>query len=585
MAELEGVRPAASQQESYRELTVAAVVLGVVIGAVMTAAFIYIALKLGFSMPGSTVAAILGFAILRGLMRRESIIENNINQTVASGVNNASAGIAFTLPALFILSTSNPELASFNPVSVILAAIAGSFLGIVVIIPLRKQMIEFDRLRFPSGTAVASLLRSPGAGVRQAKLLGGGLLVASLLHIPAYYGFIPDQLKIGDWLGLPHYLPISLGISFASIGAGLLAGRGGLPFVFGGMLAWWVLSPLSVNLGWVPDATTLGISADETWETWATAVLYSQMLRPLGIGILIGGALAGVVASLPALKAAIQGLAQAAATPGAMQEMSPRTLYLGIAGSVVVLFLAAVFADPDMSYWRAALTAIVGCIWLALAGLVVAQATGMTDISPISGMSLIGVTIMFFLSGGNVVTSIILGVAVSIGIGQCADMMSDLKAGHLIGARPRMQQIAQFSVAWIGVPVAVGVLYLIWNGPGFGPGNPDLSAPQGAALAAVMDGLQAGNTPVDKYLAGIGIGLAMGIYPISGMAVLVGLAMYLPFYITLTYGLGCFISMALERARGGPWMATTVVPLAAGFIIGEALVNLTLTLITLGTGT
>ena len=90
-----------SQQEEYRELTIASLVLGVVIGAIMTCAFVYIGLKLGFTMGGSTVAAILGFAVLRGAMGKGSIIENNINQTVASGVNNASAGIVFTLPALF----------------------------------------------------------------------------------------------------------------------------------------------------------------------------------------------------------------------------------------------------------------------------------------------------------------------------------------------------------------------------------------------------------------------------------------------------------------------------------------------------
>ncbi len=568
----------------YRELTVAAVVFGVAVGALMTAAFVYIALKLGFSMPGSTVAAILGFAILRGVLRRGSIIENNLNQTVASGVNNASAGIAFTLPALFILGAANPELAGFDPTAALLAAIAGSFLGIVVIIPLRKQMIEFDRLRFPSGIAVASLLRSPGAGQRQAKLLAGGFLVAAALHGPAYYGIIPDQLTLGTWVGLPSWLPVSLGISFASVGAGLLAGRGGLPFVFGGMLAWWVLSPLAMNLGWVPSAETVGVDRSEQWAAWANEVLYAQMLRPLGIGVLIGGALSGVIASLPALKAAVVGLSRASAVPGAMQELSPRFLLFGIVGALAILFAAAFLADPGMGIGRAVLTALVGTVWLALAGLVVAQATGMTDISPISGMSLIGVTIMFFLTNGNVATSIILGVAVSIGIGQCADMMSDLKAGHLVGARPRLQQVAQLSFAWIGVPVAIGVLYLIWNGPGFGPGNPDLSAPQGAALAAVMEGLSAGAAPVDKYLAGLGVGLAMGVFPISGMGVLVGLAMYLPFYITLTYGVGCFASIALERSRGATWMSSTVVPVAAGFIIGEALVNLTLTLVTLTAG-
>ena len=376
--------------------------LGVIIGATMTAAFIYIALKLGFSMPGSTVAAILGFAVLRGIMRRDSIVENNLNQTVASGVNNASAGIAFTLPALFILGAGDPAVGGFNPFSALLAAVAGSFLGIVVIIPLRKQMIEFDRLRFPSGTAVASLLRSPGAGARQAKLLGGGFLVAAALHVPAYYEIVPSQLPFGAWAGLPAWFPVSLGISFASIGAGLLAGRGGLPFVFGGMLSWWVLSPVTINLGWVPSATSLGVPADIEWQNWATGVLYSEMLRPLGIGVLIGGALSGVVASLPALKAAISSLSQASSLPGALQELNPRTLYLGIGGALVVLFFAAMLADPEMSFGRAALTAVIGCIWLALAGLVVAQATGMTDISPISGMSLIGVTIMFFLTDGNV---------------------------------------------------------------------------------------------------------------------------------------------------------------------------------------
>ncbi len=576
---------AGRDDEPYRELTFAAVAFGIAIGVLMTAAFVYIGLKLGFTMPASTVAAILGFAVLRGMLRRRSIIENNLNQTVASGVNNASAGIAFTLPAIFIIGAANPELAGFNPLAALLAAFAGAFLGIVVIIPLRKQMIEFDRLRFPSGIAVASLLRSPGAGQRQARLLVGGFLVAAALHVPAYYNLIPGELTIGAWLGLPAWLPIPIGISFASIGAGLLAGRGGLPFVLGGMLAWWGLSPLAINLGWVPSADALGVAHSADWFAWASDVLYAQMLRPLGIGILIGGALSGVVASLPALKAALVGLSQASSVPGALQELSPRVLAAGILGALLVLFLAATLADPDMSFGRSVLTALVGTIWLALAGLVVAQATGMTDISPISGMSLIGVTIMFFLTNGNVATSIILGVAVSIGIGQCADMMTDLKAGHLVGARPRLQQLAQLSFAWIGVPVAIGVLYLLWNGPGFGPTNPDLSAPQGTALAAVMEGLSAGAAPLDKYLAGLGVGLAMGIFPISGMGVLVGLAMYLPFYLTLTYGVGCFSSMVLQRVKGAAWMSATVVPVAAGFIIGEALVNLTLTLIALGTGT
>jgi len=566
----------------YRELTWAAVLFGVLIGAVMTAAFSYVALKLGFTLSGSTVAAIMGFAVLRGVLRKGSIVENNINQTVASGVNTASAGVAFTLPALFIMGED------FNIWSVIVAAIAGSFLGMVVIIPLRKQMIEFERLRFPSGIAVASLLKSPGAGARQAKLLLGGFAVSGLIHLLTGLELAPEELNFGAWMGLPPWVSLSVAISFASLGAGLLSGRGGLPFVFGGMLAWWLIAPVAVVAGLVPtigEMTNLTAHAGyEDWVTWD--VLYGQMLRPLGIGILIGGALSGVVASFPALKSAISSLAKASKTGGAgSDELPVQVLVVGIVLSFLVLFGAAVLADPSLGLGRQLLIAVVGTIWLALAGLIVAQATGMTDISPMSGMSLIGVTLMFFLSGGNVVPAIILGVAVCIGIGQCADMMGDLKSGHLIGAKPKRQQLAQLMVCWVGVPVAVGTIVLLWgDGGGFGPGNAELSAPQGTALAAIMESLQAGAAPLDKYVAGGAVGLALGLHPVGGLGVLIGLAMYLPFNITVTYGIGCAANLWLVRSKGERWIGDVLVPIAAGFIIGEALTSLGVVLYRLAMG-
>jgi putative OPT family oligopeptide transporter len=556
----------------YRELTIASAVFGVLLGALLTAAFTYVALKLGFTLSGSTVAAILGFAVLRGAMGKGSIIENNINQTVASGINNASPGVAFTLPALFLLGED------FDALSVILAAIAGSFLGIVVIIPLRKQMIELERLRFPSGIAVASLLKSPGAGARQAKLLAGGFAVAAAFHLATGTDILAEEIDFGAFMGLPPWASLAIAISFASLGAGLLSGKGGLPFVLGGVLAWWIIAPLAVTMGMVPGPAELTAAVESSdydqWITWD--VLYSQMLRPLGIGILIGGALSGVVASFPALKSAIKSLSSAAkAGPGGSDELPAGVLYWGMAAAFAVLLGAAILASPGLGIGRQLLTAMVGTIWLGLAGLIVAQATGMTDISPLSGMSLIGVTLMFFMSGGSVVPAIILGVAVCIGIGQCADMMQDLKSGHLVGATPRKQQLIQFCVCWLGVPIAVGVIFLLWgDGGGFGPGNPELTAPQGQALAAIMDSLQAGAAPLDKYLAGATIGLGLGIYPVGGVGVLVGLAMYLPFAITLTYGLGCVASIVLKKRKGDRWMSDTLVPVAAGFIIGEALTTL-----------
>ena len=170
----------ASSIEKYPELSFVGVAMGALQGVIMTASFVYIALKLGFGLAGSTVAAILGFVMLRGVMKRRSIVENNINQTVASGINTASAGVVFTLPALMLLSVDDPSLRDFPIGPLILSAMAGSLMGIVLIIPLRKQMIEFERLRFPSGVAVGTLLRSPGEGLSQGLILVSGAALAAL---------------------------------------------------------------------------------------------------------------------------------------------------------------------------------------------------------------------------------------------------------------------------------------------------------------------------------------------------------------------------------------------------------------------
>ncbi len=572
----------------YPELSIPAIVLGTLQGVVMTASFVYIALKLGFGLAGSTVAAIMGFVFLRGIMRRRSIVENNINQTVASGINTASAGVVFTLPALFLLSVGDPTLANIPVWPLCFAAVAGSLMGIVLIIPLRKQMVEFERLRFPSGTAVATLLKSPGEGLSQGMLLVGGALLAAGLTVLVNLAILPEELDLGHLVGLPAWAPFALYVSAANFGAGLLSGRGGLPFLAGGVLAYLIVAPAVVLLGWVP--APVGMEA-EALEGYYAGETYGQMLRPLGIGMLIGGALAGVFAALPAVTGAMKSL-QAAAKMAAEQgsspeEVPPALVGVGALGAFVLLFIAAWLATPELGLGTALLVAVVGSLWLGLAGIIVAQATGQTDISPLSGLALIAVTLMFFLTGGNVTAAILIGVAVCIATNQCADMMQDLKTGHLVGSVPREQQIAQLLLCWVGPFVAIGVLMLLWNAPGDGtPGfGPDstaclqqtgecLMAPQADVLRGIIEALQNSDAAVDKYVGGAVIGGALSVFPIGGVAVLVGLAMYLPFSITLAYGIGCFVAMGLERARGARFIGGKLVPVSAGLIVGEALTQL-----------
>ena len=590
---------------SYREVTFGAVALGVIQGAVMTAAFVYIGMKLGFGLPGSTVAAILGFAMLRGVGRRVfripgagSIVENNINQTIASGINTASAGVVFTFPALYLLGKGD----DINFPLIILSATAGSFMGIVVIVPLRKQMIEIERLKFPSGIAVATILKSPGAGMEKAVLLAAGFVVSLVITLATNFEFMPDTLEIGDWIrraidgpqtgaGGVLLAGTALSLSMANFGAGLLSGKGGLAFAVGGVLAWWVIAPFVAAQGWVPDGVA---GADLKWA------VYGNNLRPVGIGVLIGGALMGVVLSYPALKGAVKSLGAAAklakSGDATNDELSPRVLSFGMVGAFIAL-LAVALLGSDGAWGTAISVAVAGTVWLGLAGLIVAQATGATDISPLSGLALIAVTLMLAITANNILLAVTIGVAVCVATNQCSDMMSDLKTGHLVGSVPRKQQLVQFMVAWVGPAIAVGTVWLLWQaGPGgtggFGPESiacreelpTCLSAPQAGALQGMVEGVVSGNAPLDKYLAGGGIGVALALFPISGLGVLIGLAMYLPFEITLGYGVGCVVSMILEKVKGRRFYADVLVPVAAGFIVGEALTSLSLTLIRLATG-
>jgi len=150
----------------YPELTWPAVIVGWFLGAIIAVSIGYAALILGFSIEGSELAAILGWGILRGILRRTSIVENNINQTIASAVNGASAGMMFSIPALFILAETSSDkngqfagLTQFSIPLMVLACITGGILGLAFIIPLRKQMIDFDRLAYPGGIAVAPILK------------------------------------------------------------------------------------------------------------------------------------------------------------------------------------------------------------------------------------------------------------------------------------------------------------------------------------------------------------------------------------------------------------------------------------------
>ncbi len=665
-------------QTRYREVTVSAIIFAVIVGAVMNAAITYAGLKIGFTIGGSAIAAVLGFGVLRGLLRRGTILETNLGQTAASAINTSNSGVIFTVPVLLLIGIP----LSWNHADfwlITLACVAGAMLGTAFIIPLRKQMIEIDRLRFPTGTGVAVILKSPGAGAKKAIVLLAGILIGALIYAPialpmlgeafgiqALTNFsytsignllfgssqeivVGEKVNAGKFLGIPLQFEMIFAIAPFALGAGYITGRAGLLVLAGGVLAYYVLTPLAFSFGWMPETILANPEAAPKYG-------FQAFNRPLGIGLLLGGAMMGVAMSLPAIGAALKGIAAAGKVKGGSDELGLKPLVVAAIGAIVLLFIAANIignkpmntADPisgvsfvahgdapatevlatrdyqgyaiafetevNATAWdgwdeiqrgefmdannakpgwlsafppivRAGIISLVGGLWIWFAGIIIAQCTGMTDWSPISGMALITVVLVLMLAGtGAVVGAVLIGAALCVAITLASDMMQDLRTGHLVGAKPKRQQIIEMCVVWIGPAITMATILIISEGNlklygvAMGPGTPT-AAPQAQALQAVITGVQGGELPYALYGFGALLGALLGLGAFSGLGVLVGLSMYLPFYYIATYGIGCVIQMCLAKTKGRAWAEGWGVPAAAGLIVGESIFALVVNLI------
>jgi putative OPT family oligopeptide transporter len=550
---------------TYPELTWTAVVVGWILGVIIAISIGYAALILGFSIEGSELAAILGFGILRGVLRRKSIIENNIVQTIASGVNGASSGMMFSVPAIFILGYGD----KFDPVIMTFGCIAGAFLGIAFIIPLRKHMIDFERLTYPGGVAVATILKSPGAGVHKAVILLSAAAVSAGAHLVSKITEF-ENWDLGVLIGLPQYMNGIWYLSLLTVGVGFIAGRGGVAFIIGGFVAYWFLSPMLAATGGFPlDAVGEAISDPNQ--------LRLLLYRPLGIGMLIGGAMMGVALALPLIISTVSSMQSASKLESGLSkdEMPIKFLYVAIVGAAVVLAIIAITSVETVSIARGIGMALLGTVWIWMSGIILSEAIGRTNWSPLSGMTLIGITLLIITTAGlergdSIVAAIMVGAATCVAMSQATDLMLDLKTGYLVGATPRMQQMGQFIGAWLGPIVIIGLIFVLDEAMTLG--STALPAPQGQALASMVEGILGGNVPVEKYAAGAALGGILSAV-IGGLGITVGLGFYLPFNIILTYSLGTLGREIADRIKGESWSESVGIPIAAGLIVGEALVG------------
>ncbi|MDE0105784.1 MAG: oligopeptide transporter, OPT family [Bryobacterales bacterium] len=565
------------------EFTVRAVLIGLLIGTVLTAANTYLGLYAGMTVSGSIPAAIVSMGILRGLLRRGTVHENNIVQTVASAGEAVAAGIIFTVPAMVITGVWD----GFPFWEVSLIGLLGGLLGVLFMIPLRRSLIVEEKgLVYPEGVACAKVL--------QAGEVGGGPMRAVVASLGSGLAFKALVGLIGVFRGTAEYawavgrtvVYAGTDVSLALVGVGVIVGLEiSAACLGGGVIAWLFAIPVYLWQHAMPGAEPI----DAAWEVWSGQVRY------MGVGAMIVGGLSSIWKIRGGIATAMRRLGRGLNHGKQTIRRTDRDLPNSVAGTVFLVAAAGTFVLYNSVTGSPWVALAAGSAMLAASFFFVAVSSYICGLvgssnNPISGMTICallfssGILLILGMSG----TSGMLGALGVASIVCCAaatagDTSQDLKTGHIVGATPRLQQFGQFAGILAPVFSIAPVLALLHRAYGIGTDGPDaLLAPQATLFASIVEGLfSSAQIPwgmvVSGALVALGIVVLDGYLERSGsrfrahvMPVAVGI--YLPLAVMVPVFLGGLVAEALRRrsARGGQGGLL----IASGLIAGEAVAGI-----------
>ncbi|MGA2991575.1 MAG: OPT family oligopeptide transporter [Candidatus Korobacteraceae bacterium] len=596
--------------DTMPQLTVRAVVMGAFLGGFMSLSNLYVGLKTGWGLGVAITACILSFSINKTLSKtvprlfggEMSILENNCMQSTASSAGYSTGGTMVSAVSAYLLITGHhiawPVLAGWT---VFLAA-----LGVFMAIPMKRQMINIEQLKFPSGIAAAETLRSlhaeGGDSAVKARSLGiAGVLGAAITWLrEAGRPFrIPDMLHFpGQMLGIPLVKwTISFEMSTIMIAAGAIMGwKIAWSMLLGGVINYTVLAPWMVKLG-VLNGARIGYREIVAWSTWTGAAIMvtSALLQFAFNWRTIGKAFSGVAGILLHPSERENGVrrgprlgkeaAQREGDPLARIEVPPNWFLSGTVlsglGCIAILYWAF------HTRWWMSIIAVLMTFFLSV---VACRATGESDITPIGAMGKITQLMFGWLAPANMVTNLMTAGMTAGAAGASADLLTDLKSGYLLGANPRKQFIAQFLGIFAGVLIIVPAFYVIVPTASV-LGSDEWPAPSAQVWAAVARLLSNGVHSLHPTArAGLLIGGAVGIllplveraFPklarFVPSATGVGLAFVIPFFNSLSMFLGALIALILEHRL--PKVAERfVIPVSSGLIAGESLTGIVVALL------
>ncbi len=572
------------QQSGTLEFTVKAIFFGLFIGTILTAANTYLGLYAGMTVSGSIPAAIVSMAILRGLLRRGTILENNMVQTIASSGEAVAAGIIFTVPAMVITGVWT----EFPFWKVSLIGILGGFLGILFMIPLRRVLIVEDKdLIYPEGVACARVLEAGQEGgssmLKIMTALFGGVVYKCCSALFAIFRGTAEYA----WRIAGSVFYFGSDVSVALLGVGVIVGiEIGVAVLGGSVIAWGVAIPLYYMLNPLPEGAS---ALDAAWEAW------SSQIRYMGVGAMIVGGLSsmwkirsGITNAIRQLKSSFGHLAVTVSRTE--QDLSNTTVgVILLAAAIGTFFLYSIMTNSISIAITAGVVMLVATLFFVAVSSYICGLVGSSN-NPISGMTICALmfsSLVLLLLGmsGSAGTLGALGVAsiVCCAAATGGDTSQDLKTGYLVGATPKYQQLGQFIGIVIPAFSIAPILSLLHNAYGIGTDAPGaLRAPQASLFASITDALF-GDASLPWNMVWIGVAIALSLLMLDSflersgsrfrahiMPVAVGI--YLPLALMVPIFLGGWLSELIQKHSKRAKQASVLI--ASGLIAGEAIAGI-----------
>lgn len=587
MNEKKEFKPYIPAEKITPEITVASVVMGIILAVVFGAANAYLGLRVGMTVSASIPAAVIAMGVIRVIMRKNSILESNIVQTVGSAGESVAAGAIFTLPALFLWAAEG-TMDKPAIIEITLIALLGGLLGVFFMVPLRNALIvnEHGVLPYPEGTACAEVLLAGEEGGANASTVFAGMGFA------AVFKFVIDGLK-----AVPSEISyrmrgyageIGTQIYPAVFSVGYICGPRIASYIFAGsLLSWVVIIPLIVLFGdqlvMYPGTEPIGAM----FAAGGASAIWGKYIRYIGAGALAGGGIISLIKSFPLIartfKDALKGMKGAGSTSN---ERTAQDINMKVIILCIVLCTLAIWLVPAIPI------TLIGAIIIVIFGFffatVSSRMVGLVGSSnnPVSGMAiatLLFATIILKLTGDGgahgMQGAIAIGSIICIVAAIAGDTSQDLKTGYLLGATPKKQQIGEVIGVCASAIAIGGTLYLLDSAWGFG--SAELAAPQATLMKMIIEGVMGGNLPWGLVFIGVFIAIIVEIVGIPVLPFAIGV--YLPIQLNACIMVGGLVRLALDKQKKEEKEKTRIVNdgilFCSGMIAGEGVVGIILALL------